>query len=494
MPNHEEYSHSLIARIENFPHARVLCVGDVMLDRFIYGRVDRISPEAPVPVFLQENELSMLGGAGNVVRNISALGAECVFISVIGQDVIGKSTLKLIEQEARVTALMLVDAMRSSTEKTRYVSASQQLFRADRETQQVINHNLQAQILENCRQNLTKVDILVLSDYGKGVLSGLSNKLIDLANQSGVKVVVDPKSQDFSVYKNAWLITPNFREFCAASNAQPQTPAQLEQAARELMAQHQIENMLVTQGSKGMTLFSADAENLYIPAIAREVFDVSGAGDTVLANLSVAIASGATLAEAAYLANSAAGIAVSRAGTAIVSSADLKMAIYTQEWVDKRKIYPRNLAAEQVDLWQSAGLKVGFTNGCFDLLHTGHVSLLNDSKSACDRLVVAINTDASVRRLKGDGRPVTKEMDRALLLAELPAVDMVVLFDEDTPLELIKLLLPDVLMKGADYKKDQVVGADIVENAGGEVRLIPLREGYSTTSTIARINSHQKAS
>ncbi len=478
-----------LAAIDGFSRARVLCVGDVMLDRFIYGHVERISPEAPIPVVRQEKETIMLGGAGNVLRNLISLGATASFVAVVGDDIAGATITRLTAEQPRCAPYLIITPERHSTEKTRYIAQGQQMFRADREDTRPLTEVTRTQLTTILVQETSGCDLVLLSDYGKGVLAEtLVANAMQLAYKHGKKVIVDPKARDFARYRGAWLLTPNLKELCAAHGLELHSNDEIESAAREQLARCGLDNMIVTMGARGMLMVAGSGESLYIPAQKREVFDVSGAGDTVIATLACAIATGAGLAEAAYLANIAAGIVVGRSGTATVYRTDLKTAVFTQDvTLGSSKIYPLDLASEQVESWKHDGLRVGFTNGCFDLVHPGHLALLADARAQCDRLVVAINSDASVKRLKGESRPVNGEMERALLLAELRAVDMVVIFREDTPEATLERLRPDVLMKGGDYTLDQVVGRDFVESYGGRVLTIPLREGYSTTATIAKI-------
>jgi D-beta-D-heptose 7-phosphate kinase/D-beta-D-heptose 1-phosphate adenosyltransferase len=486
-----EIAAALPDAVERFDSARLLVVGDLMLDRFIYGSVSRISPEAPVPVMHKQSEAVMLGGAGNVVRNILSLGASCSFISVIGDDATGHQLTAKIGEEARLEPWLITETGRSSTEKSRFVAGSQQLLRCDDESLQAITPETQQQILDMALRSLPEVQLLILSDYGKGVLSDdVIRGLIDAATEQKIPVFVDPKRTDWSVYRGATLLSPNLSELRAACGKMVKGHAEICDAARALCAQHGIANLLVTRGPEGMSLVQGDAD-LHIPAQAREVFDVSGAGDTVIATLAVAAATGLALAEAAQLANLAGGIVVGRMGTATIFRTDLKTALWQQQQnlAGGHKIYPQDLAEAQVKQWKADGRNVGFTNGCFDVLHVGHLQSLQDAKSYCDRLIVAVNADASVKRLKGEERPVNAEMDRATLLAGLDCVDMVVIFREDTPEALISRLQPDVLMKGADYTEEQVVGRDIVLKYGGRVALLPIREGYSTTATLQRVKN-----
>lgn len=480
----------LLTTIDHFDHASVMCVGDVMLDRFVYGHVERISPEAPIPVIRHDNETIMLGGAGNVVRNIVSLGASCAFISVVGADDTGRTILGLTAKQERLEPFLFTDNKRISTLKTRYIAGSQQLFRCDNESTAPIQDTQFDNIVEIYSQELHKHKIVILSDYNKGVLPpAMVRILIERANASKIPVIIDPKSRDFSIYANAWLLTPNQKELEATFHGRAFTSTQeIEKHTRSLMAQFNIRNMLITRGAKGMLLCCENGDTHVIRTRAKEVFDVSGAGDTVIATLAVALASGCDLPVSAELANTAAGIVVSKMGTAVIYRTDLKTAVHTQDiTTGASKIFPQDIAVAQVETWQREGLKVGFTNGCFDIIHAGHIASINDCASHCDKLIIAVNSDDSVRRLKGETRPVNQEMDRALLLAELQSVDMVIIFRDDTPLPLLHRLKPDVLMKGADYEKEQIVGWDFVESYGGEVKRIALKDGYSTTNTIKKL-------
>jgi len=480
---------SLVEIIDRFATCRVLCVGDVMLDKFIYGQVDRISPEAPIPVFAIKEERAMLGGAGNVARNLVALGAETAFVSVIGNDKIGHAITSMIGKEALITPYLLTESGRISTIKTRYVAGTQQVLRADHETQALVTEVTARLIVETVNEEIKNHDVIILSDYGKGMFSRATlSAIISAAKAQGKPVVVDPKSRDFSLYHGATCVSPNLHELANAAASELRTDEEIIMAARALMQAHDIENILVTRSREGMTLVARAGAVHHIPAKAQEVFDVSGAGDTAIATLALGVAAGVSLENAAILANLAAGIVVGRIGTAVVNARDLKTALFSHSSADSlHKIMPLSAAAAQAEQWKREGKTVGFTNGCFDLMHPGHLALLHDTKFHCDKLVVGVNTDASVKRLKGPTRPLNGEMERALLLASLTAVDMVVLFEEDTPLKLIEALKPMVLAKGADYQKHQVVGHEIVERNGGKIVLVPLKEGYSTTNLIKKM-------
>lgn len=479
----------LAQRVADFARARILCVGDVMLDRYVYGTVDRISPEAPIPILAVLRETAMLGGAGNVVRNLAALKASCCFVSLIGEDPAGREVTHLIAAEPLVEPNLLPEPDRVTTIKVRYVAGSQQLLRADRETVRPAKPHTEAEVVRRAADDLKHCQAVVLSDYGKGVLSDdVIGRIIAAARAQGRPVVVDPRGSDPKRYAGATVITPNRRELGELAGQRIGTPEQIRDAARAVMARGGIEAVLVTLSQDGMALFTARGEEHHLRAEAREVYDVSGAGDTVVALLACALASGLDLPDAARLASVAAGIVVGKTGTAVVHPEELVFALRAEDLrFGEAKAASLDQALERVAGWRRQGFRVGFTNGCFDLLHPGHVSLLAQARSRCDKLIVAINSDASVSRLKGPDRPVHTEASRAAVLGSLATVDLVVVFGEDTPLEIIRALKPDLLVKGADYTVDTVVGADVVHSYGGEVYLAELAEGHSTTDVIRRM-------
>ena len=479
---------ALAAALDLLSSVQALVIGDAMLDRYIYGEVERISPEAPIPVFLETREASMPGGAGNVVRNLAALGVPTRFVSVIGDDGAGADLRALLGKLSGVTVHLEVASDHATTIKTRYVAGHQQLLRADRERRNGIPVAVQSKLAAQVADLAAHAGVIVLSDYGKGVLSPEANKaMMAAAAKHGAKIIVDPKGSDFSRYRGAFLVTPNRRELQLAAGMPTESDEQVIAAARKLMADCGIANILVTRSADGMTLVTADGAD-HLPAEAREVFDVSGAGDTVVAVMAAAIGAGLPLIDAAKLANVAAGIVVGKVGTAVAYRNEVADALHAGELLrGERKLATLETALDHVARWRRQGLRVGFTNGCFDLLHPGHLHLLNQARAACDRLVVALNSDASVKRLKGPERPVQSEAARAAVLGSLSVVDLVVLFSEETPMRQIEALRPDVLVKGADYAIKDVVGASLVQSYGGKVVLAELAPGHSTTATIARL-------
>ncbi len=477
---------ALADAVRRLKKASVLVVGDAMLDRYCYGEASRISPEAPVPVVAVEREVAMPGGAGNVVRNLTALGAAVAFVSVIGDDQAGNMLTSLIGGHANVEPWLLVQGGRITTMKTRYIAGGQQMLRADNEQTDAIHPKLGERMIRIASDAVVATDVMVLSDYRKGVLSNdVPRQLIAAARAAGRRVLVDPKGSDYAIYAGADVVTPNRRELAEATGMDCSDEAGIVAAASALRQKHDFGAVLVTRSEDGMTLVDAAGPRHY-PAEAAEVFDVSGAGDTVVAVMAAGLGAGLPAGVAARLANIAAGIVVGKIGTAVARESELLSAL-SPEGGALRKVMARETAAEQVERWRRRGWRIGFTNGCFDLLHPGHVHLLEQARANCDRLVVGLNSDASVKRLKGSGRPIQPEAARAAVLASIGAVDVVTVFDEDTPEALIAALRPDLLVKGADYREDQVVGGDLVKSWGGEIMLADLLPGHSTTATVTRL-------
>jgi len=487
----------LVGLIERWKDRRVVVVGDLMLDRYVYGRAERMSPEAPIPVLAVERDSEMPGGAGNVARNIIALGGRASLVAVVGDDVAGQTLMRLLGDTEGLESSLVTEKGRPTTQKTRFVAGVQQLLRADRETSEPVREQTERQLIAAAGDEIAGADAVLISDYAKGALSdGLIAAVVAAARAKGIPVIADPKGTDFARYKGVSILKPNAKELTAATGVKISSDADAETAARAALAVAQADALLVTRSEHGMTLVTREhSGSLTLSTRAREVFDVSGAGDTALAALGLALAAGSALGDAAALANVAAGVVVAKIGTACVYPDELVHALASLELQSaEEKILTLGPALDQVTRWRARGLKIGFTNGCFDLIHPGHVSLLSQARASCDRLIIGLNTDASVKRLKGEGRPINHEMARAIVLASLATVDAVVLFDSDTPLELIEAIGPDVLVKGADYTLDTVVGAQSVIARGGRVLLAELKAGHSTTGTIARLVDAQKAS
>lgn len=477
----------------DFSAVTVLCIGDVMLDRFIYGDMERISPEAPVPVIRQGRTVEMLGGAGNVASNILSLGGAAILLALAAGDGAGAVLHRLIAERPRLEGVLIATTHRPTIRKTRFIATHQQVVRIDEESQAPLAPGEEAALLAAIDGPLARADAVVVSDYGKAVCGArVLRAVIEGAARRGIPVFVDPKGDDFTRYLGAACITPNARELALAARLPTGDEAEVAAAARAVI-ERQVPGaaILATRSDKGMMLVEPDGRIASVPARAREVFDVSGAGDTVIATLALAHASGLSLEAAMEVANAAAGVVVGKLGTATADIAEVQRELHGHgigpDASDPTGLAELSAIREQVARWQAQGLRVGFTNGCFDILHPGHVALLAAARAGCDRLVVGLNEDASVARLKGPSRPVNDLAARAAVIAAIRHVDAVVGFGEDTPLALIEALRPDVLIKGADYTLDQVVGADVVLAAGGRVELVDIVAGHSTTRTIARI-------
>lgn len=481
----------------NFDGVRVLVVGDVMLDHYIAGQVKRISPEAPVPVVSVAKRWSVPGGAANVARNLVRLGVDVAVAGVVGQDAAAADLRAALVAEG-ITDGLTASASRRTTCKTRVLAQGQQLMRLDEEVCAPLSAEEAEALKAGVLSLLQGRQAVILSDYAKGVLIEAPNGInlcrvvIGEARRMGIAVLVDPKGSDWQRYAGAHCVTPNAGEFDVACGLEPGAKldrSQRESHAADLRTRYGIERLLVTRGPKGMALFSPGEAPVYCRATVREVADVSGAGDTAIATLAASVGKGLPWAESMHLANAAAGVAVGKMGTAPVSLAELNEAL--REQADNPKLFDLPNLVEKIEEWRRKGESIVFTNGCFDLLHPGHISLIRQSAAQGDRLIVGLNSDASVRRLKGPTRPIQNENSRALLLAALSDVDAIVLFNEDTPLELITALRPDVLVKGSDYTIGAVVGADVVQQAGGRVYLARLVDGCSTTGIVRKIDNHK---
>ena len=471
------------------PGRRVACVGDLMVDRFVYGDVSRVSPEAPIPVLARSRELVMLGAAGNVARNVAALGGVVALTGLIGDDAEALEAQRLVGDEPGVEGFLVTDPGRPTTLKTRFVSGGQQLLRVDMEASRPVAGEVEQRLIETVRELAPGCGVILLSDYGKGaVTEAVIAACREAAQASGARVVVDSKARSFARYGAVDLIKPNAGELAHATDLPTGSDAEVEAALARALELWDAKAILVTRAAKGLSLAVRGQPVRHFPTQPREVFDVSGAGDTTLAALGLALAADATIEDAIAFAQLASGVAVSKVGTATVSPEELVEAVISAHMAPaEAKVATAQRMADEVARWRARGLRVGFTNGCFDILHKGHVAYLAQARSWCDRLIVGLNSDESVRALKGDGRPVNDLESRALVLAGLGSVDLVVPFEDSTPIRLIEGARPDVLIKGADYAEDQVVGGDLVKAWGGEVKLAQLVDGYSTTAAIARM-------
>jgi len=461
----------------------ILVVGDLMIDHYLWGSCERISPEAPVQVVDIAKETTVLGGAGNVVNNLNALGANVSVSSVMGDDDNGKELVKMLHDISVDTQNLIIEHGRKTSKKSRVIAVSQQILRYDKESKENIGKESEAQILSALAKTIGSYDIVILSDYGKGVLTPqLSRGVIKLAKEHGVKVLVDPKGKDFTKYRGAYLLTPNKKEAILATGIDIKDEVSLKEALLKLKNDCDLDVSLITLSEDGIATYEKEVK--IFPTVAKEVFDVTGAGDTVIASIAFALSIGSSLEETAAFANLAAGVVVGKIGSATVSIdeiEDYEASLHKSTSDAHIKSFDEIDAI--VNRYKKNGKKVVFTNGCFDILHVGHVKYLQIAKSFGDVLIVGLNSDESVSRLKGPNRPVNPAEDRAYLLAALEAVDFVVPFEADTPYELIKMIEPDVLVKGGDYEGKEVIGTEFA----GELKLVDFVDGKSTTKTIEKI-------
>ncbi|MCG3679727.1 D-glycero-beta-D-manno-heptose-7-phosphate kinase [Aliarcobacter butzleri] len=466
----------------------ILVIGDLMIDHYLWGSCDRISPEAPVQVVNVKKESSVLGGAGNVINNLFTLGATVDVISVIGDDNVANELKSLLEKIKISTSNLIVENNRKTSKKSRLIASQQQVLRYDMESIDDIDEESHKKIISNLEKNIEKYSSIILSDYGKGVLTTkLTQDIINIANKNGVKVLVDPKGKDYSKYKGSYTLTPNKKEAQEATNIDIKDENSLINALKNLKEKCDLEVSLITLSEQGIAIFD---ENLTIkPTVAREVYDVTGAGDTVIASIAFALGNDLNINEAVSFANLAAGVVVGKLGSATTTLDE----IYEYESsLHKSNSNSHIKTFEEIEKLasklHSLGKKIVFTNGCFDILHVGHVKYLEEARSYGDVLILGLNADSSVKKLKGDSRPINNQDDRAYILASLESVDYVVIFEEETPYELIKLIKPHVLVKGGDYEGKDVVGQDIAD----ELKLVKFVDGKSTTNTIKRIQENEK--
>ncbi len=465
----------------------ILVIGDLMIDHYLWGSCDRISPEAPVQVVNVKKESSVLGGAGNVINNLFALGANVDVISVMGDDTVANELKSLLEKIEVSSSNLIVEKNRKTSKKSRLIASQQQVLRYDMESIDDISEQSSNKILENLEANIKKYDSIILSDYGKGVLTtNLTKEIIKIANENKVKVLVDPKGKDYSKYKGSYTLTPNKKEAMEATNIDIKDEKSLVKALEDLKQKCDLEVSLITLSENGIAILKD--ELIIKPTVAREVYDVTGAGDTVIASIAFALGNDLNIEEAISFANLAAGVVVGKIGSATATLDEIyeyESSLHKSSSTSHIKTFQE---IEKLALrFHELGKKVVFTNGCFDILHAGHVKYLEVAKSYGDVLIVGVNADSSVRKLKGPTRPINNQDDRAYILASLESVDYVVIFEEETPYELIKLVKPHTLVKGGDYEGKDVVGQDIAN----ELKLVQFVDGKSTTNTIKRIQNSE---
>jgi len=464
----------------------ILVIGDLMIDHYLWGDCNRISPEAPVQVVNVKKETTVLGGAGNVVNNLVSLGANVTVMSVVGDDRVSDELSDMLELLG-VTRYLILDEDRKTTKKSRIIASNQQVVRYDYETIQEISSDLEATLVKQLFITIDQFDIVLLSDYGKGVLTkSFIEKIIFAASGADIKVLIDPKGSDYTKYTGAYLLTPNKKEACEATNIDIIDDDSLKIALKKLQNIAALEVPMVTLSEDGIAILDENENIIKKPTVAREVYDVTGAGDTVLASLGYCLARHKPLEYSLEFANLAAGVVVGKLGSATATLEEIeeyKSSLHKSSIESHIKTFKE--IEKTVKRLKAKGKKIVFTNGCFDILHRGHVSYLDIAKSYGDVLILGLNSDESVKRLKGESRPINTQEDRGFILAALESVDYVVNFEEDTPYELIKLIQPDILVKGADYEGKEVVGSDIAK----EVKLVTFIDGKSTTQTIKKIQN-----
>ena len=462
----------------------ILVIGDLMIDHYLWGKTDRISPEAPVQVINVQKETSVLGGAGNVVNNLVSLGADVTVMSVVGEDDISNELTAMLEK-INVKHYLICDENRKTTKKSRIIASAQQIVRYDHETKDEINAEAEAFLVKALLQSITEYDVILVSDYGKGVITdSLMNKIIFCASGHEIKVLVDPKGEDYSKYIGSYLLTPNKKEASLATGIDIVDEESLKKALKKLHNTACLQIPMITLSEDGIAILDESNEIVKKPTVAREVFDVTGAGDTVLASLGYCLAKELDIVSAMEFANLAAGVVVGKIGSATATQEEIeeyKSSLHKSSIESHIKTFDE--IKKTVERLKEQKKKIVFTNGCFDILHRGHVQYLDKAKSFGDVLILGLNSDASVRELKGPSRPINNEDDRAFILAALESVDYVVKFTEDTPYKLIQIVQPDVLVKGGDYEGKEVVGSDIAS----EVKLVQFVDGRSTTKTIEKI-------
>jgi D-beta-D-heptose 7-phosphate kinase / D-beta-D-heptose 1-phosphate adenosyltransferase len=491
--------HSILNLLEGgFSQFKVLVIGDIMLDRYIHGEVERISPEAPVPVIRHAQRYERAGGAANVAMNLAGLGCQTFLSGFWGNDSEQGELAAILDRAGIDTAGVVLSSL-PTISKTRIVGRMQQLLRLDIESRDLPPAVEAQRLLERTTALVTKVHAVILSDYAKGALSNaLCEAVIRAARSAGIPILADPKTPDFSKYSGATSVCPNLGELSQATGISVQLTEELLAAGQALVAEHDFKFLTVTMSEKGISVLRRASEAsdgiagvYYSPARAREVFDVSGAGDTVIATLTASLAAGLQIESAVELANLAAGIVVGKVGTVPIASHELVAALTPSSGVRAgEKILDLERTKLRVAEWRASGETIVFTNGCFDLLHVGHITLLEDCRRFGSKLVLGLNADSSICRLKGPTRPIVGERERARVMAALAAVDAVVLFEEDTPLELIRALRPNVLVKGGDYTIETVVGHEEVIAAGGRVEIVPTVEGFSTSNIVKKLTGH----
>ncbi len=466
----------------------VLCIGDIILDSYSHGDVKRISPEAPIPVLkINNNKYEVLGGCGNVAKNISGAGSKCHIISVCGDDEESKVLKKLLKDSKKITFNLLTDNSRCTTKKIRFVSGNQQILRVDKEFNKPISSKLETKILSILRSKIDFFDVIVLSDYSKGLLTNnLLKSTIELSRKKNKLIIVDPKKIDFSPYKGANIITPNYKELLQASNIEKELKKEenakvVVRLSRKLLKKYNFDAIVTTRSSDGISIVDKKNNYLHLPSKAQEVFDVSGAGDTVIAYVASGIANGRSLFNATEIANDAAGFAVGKFGTTVVNEKDLFSSNQKNKLCELKEL--------NNDLKKYKNKTIGFTNGCFDLIHQGHIFYLKEARKMCDFLILGLNSDNSIKKIKGKDRPILNQIERTEILKNFDFIDKILIFNEETPINLIKKIKPNIIFKGDDYSINKVVGSKEIKKWGGQIKLIKCVKGKSTSNIIRKIKN-----
>jgi len=471
---------------------KILCIGDIILDTYSHGDVRRISPEAPIPVLkINNNKYEVLGGSGNVARNICSSGSNCHLIAICGKDEEAKILKKLLRDSKKLSFNLIEDGSRCTTKKNRFVSDNQQILRVDREETQAIGKKVELKVFDSFKNKIDQFGIVVISDYSKGMLTdSLLKSIIQISKKKKKIIIVDPKKEDFSAYRGASIITPNYKELLKASQYKVNTGKEINKEkaseivsrlSKKIIKKFNFNAVVTTRSSDGISIFDQKNKSLHLPSKAKEVYDVSGAGDTVIAYISSGLAKGRSLFNSVEIANDAAGVAVGKFGTTVVKVEDLLA----------NKSANKLLSLNEVcaDLKNKINKKIGFTNGCFDLIHQGHIFYLKEARKECDFLILGLNSDSSIKRIKGNDRPILNQEERTEVLKNFNFIDCIVIFNEDTPIKLIKKIKPNLIFKGDDYKRNEVVGFKEIQAWGGKVKLIKCIKGKSTSGIIRKIKN-----
>ena len=469
---------------------KVLIIGDIMLDNYVFGKVEKISPEAPIPIIQNMEQKSIIGGAGNVLKNLASLNVKTSFISVVGKDDPAKELIKQINKLNNVEYILIKDKNRKTTVKTRYIANGQQIFRSDNESPVQLSSEIKQKVFNYYKLFLNQSDIIIFSDYGKGIfLDHFCEKLIKHTNKIRKNIIVDPKGNNFLKYSGSYFITPNTKEAFNATKILSNNNKNSHECGKYIIKKKWSKNVLLTRGPDGLSIIEKNKVN-HIKAKSQEVYDVTGAGDTVISLFSAALAAKFSILEAANFANLGASIVVKKIGTNVATISEIQNSISYKNL--NFKINNKEDLKDKIKNWKKKKYKIGFTNGCFDLLHSGHIDLLTKAAAKCDKLIVALNTDESIKKIKGNDRPILNLNSRKKLIASLEVVDIVTSFKETTPINLIKVFKPDILIKGSDYKINEIVGSKYVNKYGGKIIRIKLTKNQSTSNLIEKIKKNNK--